>query len=268
MLRDILVNLEGFGTWPCDEINYIWRHGNITFSTDELARQHVHSLTKQFIRTKFQQLVNRHKLQYVVEKTCANSLRVGFVDEIIPEARYLFIVRDGRDVVASALKRWQASLDLKYIAAKARYVPLSDIPYYGLRYIGNRLYRFISEEKRLAFWGPRFEGMDELLRHESLPVVCAHQWRRCVERAEEDFQEIGPSRVHFIQYEHLVNDTDTTLNDLFNFLEIEVDKTTIAELTKNVHASSVGNWRKDLTTEMIEQIQPVIQDTQARYGYI
>ena len=28
MLRDVLVKLPGVGTWPCDEINYIWRHGN------------------------------------------------------------------------------------------------------------------------------------------------------------------------------------------------------------------------------------------------
>ena len=29
MLRDVLTSLDGVDTWPCDEINYIWRHGNI-----------------------------------------------------------------------------------------------------------------------------------------------------------------------------------------------------------------------------------------------
>ena len=28
MLRDVLTSLPGFATWPCDEINLIWRHGN------------------------------------------------------------------------------------------------------------------------------------------------------------------------------------------------------------------------------------------------
>ena len=28
MLRDALCVLPGFDTWPCDEGNYIWRHGN------------------------------------------------------------------------------------------------------------------------------------------------------------------------------------------------------------------------------------------------
>ena len=38
----------------------------------------------------------------MVEKTCANTLRLPFVDKVLPEARYLHIVRDGVDVVASA----------------------------------------------------------------------------------------------------------------------------------------------------------------------
>jgi hypothetical protein len=27
MLRDVLTLLPGVATWPCDEINYTWRHG-------------------------------------------------------------------------------------------------------------------------------------------------------------------------------------------------------------------------------------------------
>ena len=37
LLRDLLTQLPGYGTWPCDEINYIWRHGNATH-----PRQPVH----------------------------------------------------------------------------------------------------------------------------------------------------------------------------------------------------------------------------------
>ena len=37
----------------------------------------------------------KEKLDVLVEKTCANSLRVPFVEKIVPEAKYIFIVRDG-----------------------------------------------------------------------------------------------------------------------------------------------------------------------------
>ena len=36
MLRDVLTSFDGIGTWPCDEINYIWRHGNVRYPSDEI----------------------------------------------------------------------------------------------------------------------------------------------------------------------------------------------------------------------------------------
>ncbi len=59
----------------------------------------------------------------VVEKTCATSLRVEFVRAVLPDAKYVFITRDGLDAAASAMERWHAPLDLRYTAAKARFVP-------------------------------------------------------------------------------------------------------------------------------------------------
>ena len=38
MLRDILCFFNGVETWPCDEINYIWRYGNASFPTDGFSR--------------------------------------------------------------------------------------------------------------------------------------------------------------------------------------------------------------------------------------
>ena len=56
-----------------------------------------------YIRKRFDSLANRQKLDFVVEKTCANSLRVDFIEQVVPEAQFLFIYRNGLDVVASAL---------------------------------------------------------------------------------------------------------------------------------------------------------------------
>ena len=36
ILRDVLTSFDGICTWPCDEINYIWRHGNAKYPSDEL----------------------------------------------------------------------------------------------------------------------------------------------------------------------------------------------------------------------------------------
>ncbi len=268
LLRDILSKLPNTGTWPCDEINYIWRHGNTRFPTDELTPDQATPAVQRFIRGKFSQLAEKYSVEYVIEKTCANSLRVSFVDTIIPNAKYIFIVRDGRDVISSAMKRWGAPLDLAYIAAKAKYVPLSDIPYYGLRYLGNRVYRTLSREKRLASWGPRFEEMQELLQNNSLPVVCAHQWRRCIERAEEDFQTIDTSRVLSIQYEQLTGNSSATIQSILDFLQIEIEDSQIAKLQQTILPNSVGKWQQELSAKTLEDINPIIHSVQKKYGYV
>lgn len=267
MLRDILTQLSGFGTWPCDEINYIWRHGNIRSTTDELKPEQATPAVKQFIQHQFQQVAERFALRVTVEKTCANSLRVGFVNEVIADAKYIFIVRDGRDVIASALKRWVAPLDVTYIAAKARYVPFKDLPYYGSRYFGNRLYRLFSGEKRLAFWGPRFNGMADLLRHESLPVVCAHQWRRCVERSAEDFALIDAKRVYQLRYEDLVQQPQQQLQQILDFLAVSATTTQVQRLTQGISIASIGKWRTELPPETLTLVNPIIQPVLKKYGY-
>src|SRR5690625_4081830 len=164
MLRDILVKITGFVTWPCYEINYIWRHGNTSQETDEFESELATPEVQSYIRKSFQKISSKNNYSHVVEKTCANSLRVGFVSRVLPNAKFIHIIRDGRDVVASSKKRWDAPLDIPYIMKKARYVPLTDLPYYAFKYMWNRIYRILSNEKRLASWGPRFNGIDELLK--------------------------------------------------------------------------------------------------------
>ncbi|WP_373508678.1 hypothetical protein [Thiocapsa sp.] len=96
-----------------------------------------------------------------MEKTCANSLRVPFVDAVVPEARDIVIRRDGLDTVGSAIQRWKAPLDIPDLARKARFVPPSDLPHDAGRYLWNRLYRLVSRQERLAFRGPQMADMRE-----------------------------------------------------------------------------------------------------------
>jgi hypothetical protein len=207
-------------------------------------------------------------VQNIVEKTCANSLRIGFVDEILPEAKFVFLVRDGRDVVASALKRWQAPLDLPYLYKKARYVPISDFPYYASRYFGNRVFRLFSRERRLATWGPRFEGIRACLQTRTLPEVCALQWRRCADRAEEDLAQMDTTRVQRVRYEDFVTDPAIELKKIARFLDVEVSEEEVLRLVAPVQKTSIGKWRKELAAETLQQIEPLLAATLERYGYL
>lgn len=268
ILRDSLCRLPGLGTWPCDEINYVWRHGNASYPHDELAPEHARPRVRRFIRRRFERLAARRGLTQVVEKTCANSLRVEFVDRVLPEARFVFLVRDGRDVVASARRRWRAPLDLRYVLRKARFVPLTDVPYYGVRYLRNRIHRLLpGSGGRLAFWGPRFPGMEELARSGDLAAVCARQWLRCVDRAEEAFAGIDPARVHRLRYEDFAAHPHRELDRLCRFLDVRASRLELAAAAELVSAVRIGAWREDLEAGVAETIAPELSSALRRYGY-
>lgn len=267
MLRDALTALPRLGTWPCDEINYIWRHGNLDQPTDEFGRELARPDIRTYIRRRFERIAKREQCEIVVEKTCANSLRVGFVDEVFPDARFLYVVRDGVDVVGSAMLRWRAPLDIPYLLRKALYVPPSDLPHHALRYVANRWHRLHSTEHALASWGPRFEGLVEALANRTLAEVCALQWRACVRRAEEDLSTVDTRRVLRVCYEDFVRQPTLELRRVVHFLERDVTPGQIEHATMKISDHSIGKGRRNLDQRALERILPLIQTDLEHHGY-
>lgn len=244
MLRDVLCRLEGLSTWPCDEINYIWRHGNARWLSDALPPERAVPRVVSFIRRAFERRRRIDGSEVVVEKTCANSLRVPFVDRVLPEARYIFIHRRPVDAVASAMLRWNAPFNLAYTLAKARFVPPMDFPYYGLRFVLNRAHRLLSRKGRLAFWGPRLDDMDRILREHSLAEVCALQWRESVLRSAQTFAEMDQDRVHVVSYEEFVTSPESGLSAICDFLGRSVPNARLEEAVGDVTDRNVGKGHR------------------------
>lgn len=255
MLRDILTSLPGYATWPCDEINYIWRHGSRDWPDDALPAERADERYQRFLAKRFHAQWKRSGATNIVEKTCANALRVPYVDRALQgRARFLHIVRDGRDVAASAEKRWTASLDLGYILKKARYVPLGDVPYYALRYLGARLHRLRSSEKRLGSWGPRYPGMPKDLQQMPLGAVIAKQWAACVASTRDALAELPEARSLTLRYEDFTAQPAQELARIGDFLGEAWTAEQLEQVTASVRASSVGGWHKKLDPELAARI--------------
>ncbi len=271
MLRDVLTRLQGVDTWPCDEINYIWRHGNRYYDTDEFSSEQATQSVSSFIRARFSSIVRKQGLlsfpegeRFIIEKTCANSLRVPFVDSVLPEAKYIFLVRDGRDVISSARKRWQAPLNIPYLLSKAKYVPKSDLFYYASRYLLNRLSKTANTDKALAVWGPKFEGMKAMSGQESLEYVCASQWVRCVESSQLAFDTMDESKVISIRYEEFVAKPVAVLESIARFVGLPHGEDDLTLACKDVQTGSVGKGQADpLDQRLLDLMAPTLK----RYGY-
>lgn len=267
MLRDVLTQAPGVATWPCDEINYIWRHGNLRYPSDEFPSDLARSSVQTYIRRQFDWVARRYGARVVVEKTCANSLRVPFVDQVIPEARYIFIHRDGLDTVGSAMARWQAPLEIPYLARKARFVPVSDLPWHAIRYFGGRLHRLASREGRVGLWGPQLDGMERLLAAHPLDEVCALQWARCAESAADAFGGMPGEMWLSVTYEEFVREPEKELGRVLDFAGLEAPHERVRAAVADVRADSVGKGRAQLPEETVARLRGLVGDTLRRFGY-
>lgn len=268
ILRDVLTSFDAFCTWPCDEINYIWRHGNAKFPSDEIPPEKATKFVKDYINKSFIDIAKRYGAEVVVEKTCANSLRVPFVDSIVPDAKYIFIYRDGIDAIGSAKERWTAELDIPYIIDKVKYVPKLDLPYYALRYFWARFYRLFSKESRLGFWGPSLDNIQSLLQQHTLNEVCALQWQSCVDKAESGLSSIPIDKIVRIRYEDFVNNPSSEILRILEFLKKDVPSIDVKTAVRNVSPRSIGKGRSALGESEVRNLENLVGNTLKRYGYL
>lgn len=271
MLRDVLTSLPGFATWPCDEINLIWRHGNRQEISDELTADMARPEVCHYLHRQFAKLGEKYRAETVVEKTCANSLRVEFVATAFPNAKYIFIHRDGIDAAASAMRRWNAEFDLKYTLAKARYAPPGDLPFYAaemakkrwrLRYAQKTA---VADQRVTSWWGPKPREFQQLQQMHPLDELAMLQWQRCVEASLRGLQDVPSDQVIHVAYEQFVRFPEQYLQRILKFLDKSdtFDKRSVAQ----VSSKSAGQGRSTLGADTVQRFNNLAGSTMEKLGY-
>lgn len=269
ILRDTLCSFPELVTWPCDEINPIFRHGNTKILDDEFDSSHARPEVSNFIRNAFRKLENRNPNTRIVEKTCANSLRIPFLQHIFPKAKYIFIVRNGYDVAASAKIRWTSKIELKYLLKKFQFVPLIDIPFYVFTFFSNRLIQFNSKVKQMGVWGPIYKGMGEDIHKYPLEEICALQWKNSVEKAFNHLIQINSDDVFFLTYEQFCNNPFAVIKNINQWLQLQWSDEKIHQAVKLVKLRGIpGRGKtellKDSNNSIESIIEPVMRDIYSR----
>ncbi|SHM59559.1 sulfotransferase family protein [Gracilibacillus kekensis] len=258
MLRDLLCELDDLATWPCDEINYIWRYGQKEIEHDQFTPNDATNKNKKYIAKQFDWVREKYNVDNVIEKTCANSLRVDFVNEVIPNAKYIFLFRDPIDVVASAEIRWKAELDIKYLLAKARFIPFADIPYYGSKYLLNRVKKIFNKEKRLSYWGPKYKEFEKDAQRMSAIEISAKQWLESVEQSAQSFRKMPNDKYIALDYNTFVNNPAGELSRILQFLGLEHDEKILKKITANVSNKSIGKGYDSINEKKLDQVYEIV----------
>jgi hypothetical protein len=240
LVRDSLALDTHIAKVPYD-INYVWRFGNEDLDHDELDAASLTPAIVARIRGHLAGFTGDRR--FLVEKTVSNCLRVPFVAGVLPDARYVHLVRDGRDVAESVVRQWHAKPDWAAVARKARAFPLLRAPGYATRYAAATFRRATGRVNGQTIWGPRYAGMVADLAAEDLLTVCSRQWTRCVELAMEGLATVEPERVHTVRFEEFVCDPGTALKQLGSFLEIDFTPATIDQVVNTVSPAYIGKGR-------------------------
>ncbi|MDQ3662351.1 MAG: sulfotransferase [Actinomycetota bacterium] len=201
------------------------------------------------IRTQF--LLTAGPRKRLVDKTPRNSLRVGFVDALFPDARFVFLQRDGRDNVNSLINAWRTPRYRTYRLPAPHSIPGTDPNWW--KFV---LYPGWKEDSS----GP-------------LETVCAKQWKSCNESALGELSVLGESRWIGMRYERLIESPEDEMQRMSEFLGLDFNgrlraavRARVAVPINTVTPPETGKWRRE-NPEQIASIMPLITPTMEALGY-
>lgn len=187
------------------EPRLVWKYGN-DLKSDMLNSSDARPNVVRYIRAEFARQVRAAGRQRLLEKTPSNALRPAFVHTIMPEARFIHIMRHGLDSVPSIRRMWLGyshgvrGIEKGRVLQRLREVGLRRMPFYALE-ATRRL--IPGQLMGLNAWGPRLPGIRSLRRELDLLAVCALQWRTCVETTRHFGNALPPDRYIEIKLEEL-----------------------------------------------------------------
>ena len=107
------------------------------------------------------------------------------------------------------------------------------------------------------------------MRSKTLPEVCAMQWVRCVQRADDELLQFDVSRVHHLRYEDFVTDPHHEVERVAAFLGAEIHPGKhLRRWVTDVTPQYVGKWTSELDQKTVSLVEPLIHRTLKRYGYV
>jgi hypothetical protein len=182
------------------------------------------------------------------------SLRVEYLDRLYPDAHFVHVVRDGREVVSSLITGWRTPG--RFGLGTRLPVPLEIEGYEG------SVWRFLLPP-----------GWEEYAQGRRLEEVCAFQWVEANRAVLEARDRIPPDRWTQVRYESLVGEPVDTARRLAHELGVGTEgiEAWAAGLDRRVTRTAVstprrGKWAEEHGAE-IARVLPMLDPMMGRLGY-
>jgi hypothetical protein len=272
-------------TWV--EPYYVWDHHFRTAPYDERTADDASDEVQSWIRGAFSKYRKKLKADIVADKSPRLCLKIPFVRKVFPDARYIFIARDGRDTVLSMWRQWQKKKEI--FGGPQQGGQWHNRLYVIKRWLGRRptwqfriqsvifelgsplnwpQKKFLNKirwEGRFG-WGPRFKGWQDIIDRSTPLEFSAHQWMHCARAILDNINLIPQDRRIVLKYEEFIREPQVCIEKVLDFLNLENPKGYMAKIPP-VWPDNSNKWLQAFSTDERRQIGSIIGPTLTEYGY-
>ncbi|MGP1273226.1 MAG: sulfotransferase [Phycisphaerales bacterium] len=246
------------------EPRHIWTRGNAYTPDDRLDASHATPAIRRRIRRALAEFVERAGKRRLAEKTPSNCLRLPFIDAVLPEARILLILRDGRSVLRSTGEIMQRGTPIRRVVQRAGETPITEWPA-AFGAVASLAARKITR-RPMRYWGPKPPGWRNWIGLDQDELM-ARQWVGSIACALDDAERLGPDRVLSFRYEDLMAEPESTMRRIVAFTGLSDADELVRFVTAEADPTRVNKWRAELTPDTLERVRPIMEPTLERLGY-
>jgi len=250
------------------EQRMLWRDGNTEIEHDRFTEEQARPEIIEKLRQSFLNLQEERGGCRIFEKTPSNCLRVPFIHKVFPEALIIHMVRNGRDNVSSCLPFWTRPRKKRRIIRRIKETPIHQWLALFPRLFRDQVGVRLGVAQRVKSWGVIYPEMFDDLENHKLVEVIAKQWEYAVRTASADLAEhVGAGNYLEWKYEDLCAKPVEHFQRALDMAGLEMTAELAAYLRENVHVQAVDAWKKRLTAEQVELIDPIIRPAMEQFGY-
>lgn len=204
--------------------------------------------------------------QRYLDNLSYHALRIGFVRQIMPEARIIHVIRNPRLAIPEMLFGWtNKDSVLKAVSRRRKAVQIRSLPRhlwrFGVNYVRSRL------KGSRSTWGPRVPGLAEFAASHSTAEVAAYQWQRMTEIALADLAKLPDEQWLQVRHEQLINDPLNQGRRIAEFCQVSDPEATARYAMDFFDPNHQFEKRVEPTQEQWRKIEARIQPLAESLGY-
>lgn len=240
------------------EPKYIWKYRKPDIWNDRRSANEASDAVSRYIQKKFRKFTKDCNKTRFLEKTPSNCFRVSFIHKVFPNARFIYVKREGEDVFLSAWKKWTTDHDKTAYRRRLNFrdYPVRDLPFYifdfGKQYLTQKF--FADKQQK---WGPMTPEIREVLERSKAEAV-AYQWHQSVSCVFSDFQKLPEDLIYEFDYKELLSEPGRVLSEIMEFSELRYSQEVIDTAHKTIDKTNLTKKKDSSGIKMTQRVRQLL----------